>query len=73
MYKYLTVKEKLFHKDIGPYISYGIRCIDKKTKREITKISDVSTRKAFVKALAKKFTRLTLSPDKLLSAIELEI
>ena len=73
MYKYLTVKEKLFHEDIGAYISYGIICIDKETKREISKVSDVSTRKAFVKALAKKFTRLTLSPDNLLSAIELEI
>ena len=66
----MTIKEKLFHEDIGPYVSYGIICIDKKAKREISKVSDVSLNKAFVKALAKKFTRLSLSPENLLSAIE---
>ena len=73
MYKYKTIKENLFQDDIGPYVSYGIICIDRKAKRVITKVSDVSTKRAFVKAIARKFTRLSLSPEKLIAAIELEL
>ena len=73
MYKYLTVKENLFHIDIGPYAAYGIVCIDRKTKRVIAKISDVSVKKSFVKNLARKFTRLSLPPEKLLAAVEIAL
>lgn len=73
MYKYLTVKEFLYHEDIGAYASYGIVCIEKKTGAELTKISDVSCDKSFVKSLSRKFTRLRLEPSNLFNAVELAI
>ena len=73
MYKYKTVKETLFHEDIGFYVSYGIICIEKKTGARISKVSDVSCDKAVVKALVKKFKRLRLEPSNLLEAVELAL
>ncbi len=70
MYKYLIVKEKLFHEDIGPYKSYGIICVERESCAVVSKISDVSCDKSFVKSLAKKFTRLKLSPFHFLDAVE---
>lgn len=73
MYKYRTIKEKLFHEDIGVYTSYGIICINRKTKAVVAKISDVSCNKHFVKSLAKKFTRHNLSPAHFPDAVEIEL
>ncbi|MBQ7333804.1 MAG: hypothetical protein IJW38_05605 [Clostridia bacterium] len=73
MYKYLTVCEKLFHEDIGNYTSYGIICINNETGAIVLKISDVSTERAFVLALAEKFTASSLSPCHFLEAVEDEL
>ena len=73
MYKYKIIKENLFHRDIGSYVSYGIVCIEKKTRKQVSKISDVSSNKAFVKSIAKRFTRSRLDPSNLLDAVELAL
>ncbi len=74
MYKYLTIKEKLFHEDVGKYTSYGIVCINAETGEQVDKISDVSVERDFVTALAEKFTRHSLSPlhffDAVVDALE---
>ena len=70
MYKYLTVCERLFHKDIGSYVSYGILCINEETGAVVSKISDVSTKRSFVLRLSKKFTEKELSPCHFFDAVE---
>jgi hypothetical protein len=70
MYKYLTVKEKLYHVDLGSYTSYGIECINRESGAVVVKVSDVSLDKSFVKSLASRFTRLKLSPIHLQDAVE---
>lgn len=68
MYRYKAVKEKLFHCDIGTYVSYGIKAFADGV--EVAFISDVSVDKLFVKRLAKRYTKWQLEPSCLLEAVE---
>ena len=72
MIKYCVVKEKLFHPDIGEYVSYGMLCCSvlADETRVIEFISDVSCDEKFVTELAEKFTVRELSPLHFLSAVE---
>ena len=70
MYKYLAVKERLYHVDLGYYKSYEIVCVDTASKMTVERISDVSSNKAFAKSLARKFTEMQLSPLHFRSAVE---
>lgn len=73
MYKYLTVCERLFREDIGVYSSYGIISVREEDATIVRKISDVSTERDFVMALAESFTEINLEPQRLLEAVRLAI
>ena len=65
---YRTVKEKLYHRDVGDYTSYGIEAVQ--GGEVIAFVSDVSVNETFVTSLSELFTKEQLSPMHLQDAIE---
>ena len=66
---YKVIRERLYHKDIGKYVSYGIVAIDQATGKEILRVSDVSTSRRFVLDLARLYTEEELAPTHLFDAV----
>lgn len=70
---YSVFEEKYYSEEVGEYIGYGIMCSDI-CSREIESIEDISIDQFFVKDLADKFNRYSLSPihfvDAVIDAIE---
>ena len=60
MYLYKTVKEKLFHVDIGFYTSFGIKVFC--NGKEVGFVSDVSVDEAFVSEIARQCNYMQLKP-----------
>lgn len=56
---YTVEKEKLYHKDIGEYTTFGLRACCK--GKCVAFISDVSVDERFVTELAERFTAAQLS------------
>ena len=71
--RYTIFEEKYYSEEVGEYIGYGIMCSDI-CGREIERIEDISLDQFFVKDLADKFNRYSLSPihfvDAVIDAIE---
>ena len=57
---FLPIREKLFHEELGEYVTYGIKAYQ--NTNMITNVSDVSTNFFFTLNLCVKFTFLKLSP-----------
>ncbi len=57
---FLPIREKLFHEELGEYVTYGIKAYQ--NTNMITNVSDVSTNFFFTLKLCVKFTVLKLSP-----------
>ena len=68
MYRYIAVKEKLYHKDIGTYTSYGIKAF--KDGKEVGFVSDVSVDRDFVEELVELCNTEQLDPIHLFDVVE---
>lgn len=67
-FSYIPVKEDLFSRELGHYISFGIEALEHGSL--CRRISDISTDEDFVAALARKCTSGQLDPIHLLDVIE---
>lgn len=68
MYSYRTIKEYLWHADIGHYVSYGI--VAYQGGVEVARISDVSVEGDSVKELARLCNEYQVSPIHLWDVVE---
>lgn len=66
--RYVEFEETLWSEEVGFYIGYGIKVVE--NGKEMLKISDVSTDKDAVKALAEKCNKGCLDPIHLFDVIE---
>ena len=66
MYYYKVFEEKLFNRDLGEYISFGIVVEeilkDKKEKKVVCSISDVSVTRTVAEKIAALCNNVQLSP-----------
>lgn len=71
MFQYLPVEEELFSPEFGPYTSFGIHIfrITNAGREELGFLSDVSTDRAFVSALAGRCTQAQLDPVHLIDVV----
>lgn len=68
LYRHLVTEEVLVSKELGRYMSFGIRCADA-SGQTILQISDVCCDRAWIDAFAKDCTQQQIQPIHLLDVI----
>ena len=68
MLKYVVFEEKFYSEEVGEYIGYGIICYNE-FGQEVERIEDISLDKKFVRNLARKFNKFSLSAVHFMDAV----
>lgn len=68
-YRYICLKERFAHSDIGKYTSYGVEVVNE-DGIVVNKISDISSNRKLIEKLTTLLNQLGIPPFQLLTYVE---